>query len=66
MIRKEIKLNLEKKFDYSNNNWMNFNKHSALYNEDGYMTEKTEYIWNRDTNQWDEKGKYKFTTDTKI
>ncbi len=57
---------VEKKFDFENNLWMNFNKHSALYNEDGYMNEKIEYTWNRSTNQWVEKGKYKFTTDTKI
>lgn len=56
----------EKKFDYLNNNWINFNKFSAIYNEEGYMTEKTEYTWNRNTKQWDIKGQYKFTTETKI
>lgn len=57
---------VEKKFDYSNKTWVNFNKFSALYNEEGYMIEKTEFIWNRSTSQWDIKGQYKFTTDLKI
>ena len=57
---------IEKKYDYKNTMWMNFNKFSAIYNENGNMTEKIEYIWNRSTNQWDEQGKYKFSTETKI
>ena len=30
------------------------------------MIEKTEYIWNRSTNQWDVDGIYKFSTEKKI
>lgn len=56
----------EKKYDYSNDIWINYNKYNALYNDAGYMTEKTEYFWNRNTKQWDIKDQYKFTTDTKI
>lgn len=57
---------IEKKYDFGNKQWINFNKFNAFYNEDGYMTEKTEFIWNRTTSQWDEKGKYKFTTEAKM
>ncbi|MBU8891324.1 MAG: hypothetical protein KOO66_00985 [Bacteroidales bacterium] len=56
----------EMRFDSNNNDWTRFNKNEALYNEDGYMTEKIEYTWNRNTSQWDVKGKYRFTTETKI
>ena len=58
---------LEKKFNIDGSSWMNFNKFTATYdNTTGNMLEKTEYKWNRTTNQWDIDGQYKFTTDTKI
>jgi hypothetical protein len=56
----------EMKYDYKNSAWTKYNKSEAMYNENGYMTEKTEYIWNRNTNQWEVAGKYKFTTDSEI
>jgi hypothetical protein len=56
----------EMKFDYQKSEWAKHSKNEAIYNENGYMTEKIEYIWNRGTNQWDVAGKFKFTTDTKI
>jgi len=57
---------IEKKYDFANKSWMSFNKFTAKYNEEGNMTEKTEYLWNRQANQWDIKGQYKFATDTNI
>lgn len=57
---------IEMKYDYANKSWVNFSRSTAIYNEEGYMTGKTEFIWNRGTSQWDIKGQYKFTTETNI
>jgi len=57
---------VERKFDVNNNSWMNFNRSVSIFNETGNMTEKIEYVWNRTTKQWDEDGKFKFSTETKI
>jgi len=57
---------IERKYDYNNSDWKNFNRFTATYNELGYMIEKTEYKWNRGTSQWDVDGIYKFSTEKKI
>lgn len=56
----------ESKYDVKNYNWVKFNRSLSSFNESGYMTEKTEYIWNRTQNEWEIKAKFKFTTEAKI